>query len=126
MIKVITYGTFDTFHYGHFFLLERAKSLGNHLTVAISTDEFNLKEKNKTAKLKFSDRSRIIKELSFVDAIHAENSWDQKIDDIKNLKIDVFTIGEDWKGKFDYLKSYCEVVYLPRTKDVSSTLIRGY
>ena len=126
MIKVITYGTFDTFHYGHFFLLERAKSLGNHLTVAISTDEFNLKEKGKTAKLKFSDRSRIIKNLSFVDEIYAEKSWDQKVNDIKKLNIDVFTIGDDWEGKFDYLKSYCDVVYLSRTKDVSSTLIRGY
>tara|TARA_B100000212_G_scaffold25879_1_gene17234 strand:+ start:262 stop:642 length:381 start_codon:yes stop_codon:yes gene_type:complete len=126
MIKVITYGTFDTFHYGHFFLLERAKSLGNHLTVAISTDEFNLKEKGKTAKLKFSDRSRIIKNLSFVDEIYSEKSWDQKVYDIKKLNIDVFTIGDDWEGKFDYLKAYCEVVYLSRTKDVSSTLIRGY
>ena len=126
MKKVITYGTFDTFHYGHFYLLERAKNLGNHLIVCISTDEFNLKEKGKKAKINFSDRSRIIKSLNFVDEIFPENSWEQKIEDIKRLNIDVFTIGEDWKGKFDFLERYCDVIYLPRTIDVSSTLIRGY
>jgi len=126
MIKVITYGTFDTFHYGHFFLLERAKALGNHLSVCISTDEFNNKQKGKNAKLNFSERVRIIKSLNFVDEIYSEESWDQKILDIKNLKINVFAMGDDWDGKFDFLKNYCEVVYLPRTNDVSSTLIRGY
>tara|TARA_Y100001978_G_scaffold56547_1_gene50834 strand:+ start:1452 stop:1832 length:381 start_codon:yes stop_codon:yes gene_type:complete len=126
MIKVITYGTFDTFHYGHFFLLERAKALGDHLTVCISTDEFNMNQKRKIAKLNFSERVRIIKSLNFVDYIHPEKSWDQKILDIKNYNINIFAIGEDWKGKFDFLKSYCDVVYLPRTNDVSSTLIRGY
>jgi len=125
MIKVITYGTFDTFHYGHFLLLERAKSLGDHLSVCISTDEFN-KQKGKKAKLKFTERVRIIKSLNFVDDIYREECWEQKILDIKNLQINIFAIGDDWKGKFDFLKNYCEVIYLPRTVNVSSTLIRGY
>ena len=126
MIKVITYGTFDTFHYGHFFLLERAKALGTHLTVCISTDEFNKNQKRKIAKLSFSERVRIIKSLNFVDHIYPEKSWDQKVLDIKNFEINIFAIGDDWKGKFDFLKNYCDVIYLPRTNDVSSTLIRGY
>jgi len=126
MVKVITYGTFDTFHYGHFFLLERAKALGTHLSVCISTDEFNLREKGKSAKLNFVDRLRIIKNINFVDEVYAEKSWDQKIEDIVKLNINVFAIGDDWVGKFDFLKKYCDVVYLPRTKDISSTLIRGY
>lgn len=126
MKKVITYGTFDTFHYGHFFLLERAKQLGSHLTVCVSTDKFNIQKKGKTPKLKFSDRSRIINSLSFVDTVCAEESWEQKINDIKRFNISIFAIGEDWKGQFDFLKIYCDVVYLSRTNDVSSTLIRGY
>ena len=126
MIKVITYGTFDTFHYGHFFLLERAKALVNHLTVCISTDEFNKNQKGKIAKLNFSERVRIIKSLKFVDDIYPEKSWDQKISDIKNFNISIFAIGDDWQGKFEFLKSYCDVIYLPRTNNVSSTLIRGY
>ena len=126
MIKVITYGTFDTFHYGHFFLLERAKALGHHLTVCISTDEFNKNQKRKIAKLNFAERVRIIKSLKFVDDIYPEKSWDQKISDIKNFNISIFAIGDDWQGKFEFLKSYCDVIYLPRTNNVSSTLIRGY
>tara|TARA_S200000501_G_C20721910_1_gene698835 strand:- start:597 stop:977 length:381 start_codon:yes stop_codon:yes gene_type:complete len=126
MKKVITYGTFDTFHYGHFFLLERAKELGSHLTVCVSTDKFNIQKKGKIPKLNFSDRSRIINRLSFVDSVCAEESWEQKINDIKRLNISIFAIGEDWKGKFDFLKSHCHVVYLSRTNDVSSSLIRGY
>ena len=126
MIKVITYGTFDTFHYGHFFLLERAKALGTHLSVCISTDEFNTQGKGKSAKLNFVDRVRIIKSLDIVDDVYAERSWDQKIQDILKHNINVFAIGDDWEGKFDYLKPYCDVVYIPRTKHVSSTLIRGY
>ena len=123
MKKVITYGTFDVFHYGHFYLLERAAALGDHLTVCVSTDEFNL-QKGKTAKLGWDARCHILKSISFVDEVVPEVSWSQKIEDIKKYEIDIFTIGDDWEGKFDFLNRYCKVIYLPRTEDVSSTLIR--
>jgi len=123
MKKVITYGTFDVFHYGHFSLLQRAKSLGDHLTVCVSTDEFNTL-KNKKSQMNYLERVNILKHISLVDEIHPEENWEQKITDIVNLKIDIFVIGDDWKGKFDFLKDYCEVRYLQRTITISSSKIR--
>jgi glycerol-3-phosphate cytidylyltransferase len=121
--KIITYGTFDTFHYGHFFLLERTAALGTHLTVCISTDEFN-SQKGKCAVFNWETRCRIIQNLSFVDKVLPEENWSQKINDVLENRIDIFAIGDDWKGKFDFLKDYCEVVYIPRTQNISSTIIR--
>lgn len=123
MKKVITYGTFDVFHYGHFSLLERAKSLGDHLTVCVSTDEFNTLKKKKSL-MNYMERVNILKHISLIDDIRPEENWEQKITDIVNLKIDIFVIGDDWKSKFDFLKDYCEVHYLPRTITISSSKIR--
>lgn len=123
MKKIITYGTFDTFHHGHFFLLERAAALGDYLTVCVSTDEFNA-QKGKRALFNWETRCRIIQNLSFVDKVLPEENWSQKINDVLENRIDIFAIGDDWKGKFDFLKEYCEVVYIPRTQNISSTIIR--
>ena len=123
MKKVITYGTFDVFHYGHFALLERARFLGDHLTVCVSTDKFN-ESKGKNLILNYEKRVNILKQISLIDEIRAEESWDQKINDVKSLNIDIFVIGDDWKGRFDFLKEYCEVIYLPRTIKISSTKIK--
>jgi len=123
MKKVITYGTFDLFHYGHLKLLQRAKALGDYLIVAVSTDEFN-NLKGKKSIYPYEHRKAIVENIKFVDEVISEKSWEQKIDDIKKHQIDVFIMGEDWKGKFDFLKDYCEVVYLPRTENISSTDIK--
>lgn len=123
MKNVITYGTFDVFHYGHLRLLERASELGDRLHVAVSTDEFN-RIKGKTAHFDYLTRAHMVAQLRFVDVIVAEESWEQKVSDIERFNIDVFVMGDDWRGEFDGLKSLCEVVYLDRTPDISSTLIR--
>ncbi len=123
MKKVITYGTFDLFHVGHLNLLRRAKALGDYLIVAVSSDAFNL-GKGKKCFVKDSDRMAIVEAIKYVDKVIPETSWDQKIEDVKKYGIDVFVIGEDWKGKFDFLKEYCEVVYLPRTEGISTTQIK--
>lgn len=123
MIKVITYGTFDLLHYGHINLLRRAKELGDYLVVAISTDEFN-SIKNKKSYFNYEKRKMILEAIRYVDEVILEESWEQKIVDIRERNIDVFVMGDDWKGKFDYLKEYCEVVYLERTPDISTTQIK--
>ena len=123
MKTVITYGTFDLFHVGHARLLERLKNLGTKLIVAVSTDEFNLK-KDKKAFIPFSDRCEIVRANRNVDLVIAENDWDQKISDIKQFHVDIFGIGDDWAGKFDFLKKYCDVVYLPRTEGISSSQLK--
>ena len=123
MRRVITYGTFDTLHYGHIRLLKRTRALGCHLTVAMSSDEFNT-AKGKTARFNWDQRKKDLEAVRYVDKIICEESWDQKTVDIDRHKIDIFAIGDDWAGKFDLLKSECEVLYLPRTPDVSITLIR--
>ncbi|MDD8049584.1 MAG: glycerol-3-phosphate cytidylyltransferase [Thomasclavelia sp.] len=123
MKKVITYGTFDLFHMGHLNLLRRAKALGDYLIVAVSSDEFNA-GKGKKAYHSDTDRCKIVKAIKYVDEVILEESWDQKIEDIKKYDVDVFVMGDDWKGKFDFLKDYCEVVYLPRTEGVSTTKIK--
>ncbi len=120
---VITYGTFDMFHIGHLNLLKRAKELGDYLIVAVSTDEFNEKKGKKTL-IPYEQRAEIVKAIKYVDLVIPETCWEQKVDDIKKYNVDVFVIGEDWKGKFDYLKEYCEVVYLPRTKGISTTQLK--
>ena len=123
MIKVITYGTFDLFHVGHLNILKRAKELGDYLIVGVSSDEFNSK-KGKKAYNNETDRVEIVKSLKYVDEVILENSWDQKIKDIIDNNVDVFVMGHDWEGKFDYLKAYCKVVYLPRTEGISTTKIK--
>lgn len=123
MKKVITYGTFDLLHYGHIRLLERARALGDYLVVAVSSDEFNAL-KGKTSVFNFDERCKLLSSLKCVDEIIAENSWEQKANDVKEHNISVFTIGDDWAGKFDFLKDFCEVVYLPRTQEISSSAIK--
>jgi len=123
MKRVITYGTFDLFHIGHLNLLKRAKALGDYLIVAVSSDEFNL-QKGKVCKIKDTDRMQIVEAIKYVDQVIPETSWDQKIEDVKKYGVDVFVMGDDWKGKFDFLKDYCEVVYLPRTEGISSTQLK--
>lgn len=123
MKKVITYGTFDLFHRGHVELLRRAKALGDYLVVVVSSDEFNA-IKGKKAHYSFEDRKAIVEAIRYVDEVLPEYTWEQKIDDVKNNDIDVFVMGDDWTGKFDFLKEYCEVVYLPRTDGISSTQIK--
>ena len=124
MKKVITYGTFDLLHYGHVNLLQRAKALGDYLIVALSTDEFNWNEKQKKCYFNYEERKRLLEAIRYVDLVIPEESWDQKISDVKEYQIDTFVIGDDCKGKFDFLKDYCEVVYLPRTPEISTTQIK--
>ena len=120
---IITYGTFDLFHIGHLKLLQRLKALGDKLIVAVSTDEFN-KIKGKNVIIPFEQRKEIIENIKCVDMVIGENSWEQKVDDIKEYDVDIFAIGKDWEGKFDSLKKYCEVIYLDRTKNISSTQLK--
>lgn len=125
MRRVITYGTFDLLHHGHIRLLERARALGDYLIVAISTDDFNL-GKGKVCAYSYEERAHIVKAIRYVDEVIPEVSWEQKVRDVKEKDIDIFVIGDDWAGKFDFLKDYCEVIYLPRTENVSSTEIKQF
>ncbi len=122
-ITVLTYGTFDMFHIGHLKLLQRLKELGTKLVVAVSTDEFN-KIKGKKTLIPFAQRALIVENIKCVDMVIAEDNWEQKIDDIKKYNIDIFSMGDDWEGKFDFLKEYCDVVYLPRTDNISTTQLK--
>lgn len=124
MKRVITYGTFDLLHYGHINLLKRAKELGDYLIVAISTNTFN-DIKGKRCYFTYEERKKLVESIRYVDLVIPEDSWEQKISNIKEFKIDTFVIGDDWKGKFDFLKEYCEVVYLPRTPEISTTKIKN-
>lgn len=123
MKKVITYGTFDLIHSGHINILRRAKALGDYLIVAVSTDEFN-QIKHKEAYHSFEDRKMILEAIKYVDEVIGEDNWEQKVNDVKALDIDVFVMGDDWTGEFDFLKDQCEVVYLPRTDGISTTKIK--
>ena len=123
MKKVITYGTFDLFHVGHLNILKRAKELGDYLVVAVSSDAFNA-IKGKKCIIPDYERMEIVRAIKYVDEVIVEDSWNQKIDDVKKHNIDIFVMGDDWEGKFDFLKDYCEVVYLPRTPNISSTMIK--
>lgn len=121
MVKVITYGTFDVLHYGHINLLRRAKQLGDYLIVGLSTDDFNA-QKGKKSFLNYNERKELLGAIKYVDEIIPETCWGQKESDIRDNKVDVFVMGDDWRGSFDDLP--CKVVYLDRTANVSSTLIR--
>lgn len=121
---IITYGTFDLFHIGHLKLLQRLKSLGDELIVAVSTDEFNTIKGKKTI-IPYAQRAEIVENIKCVDMVIPENDWEQKIKDVQKYNIDVFAIGNDWEGKFDFLKEYCDVVYLDRTDGISSTQLKN-
>lgn len=123
MRRVITYGTFDTLHYGHIRLLRRARALGDYLIVALSTDEFN-KLKGKRARFCWDDRRDDLMGVRYVDQVIREDTWEQKANDVATHNVQFFAMGDDWAGKFDFLKPQCEVIYLPRTPDISSTMIR--
>ena len=126
MKRVITYGTFDLLHYGHINLLRRAKELGDYLIVAISTDEFNWNEKQKKSYFTFEQRKAMLDAIKYVDEVIAEDNWEQKRTDVHKYGIDVFVIGDDWEGKFDFLREEgCEVVYLSRTPEISTTQIKA-
>ncbi|MFG6495380.1 glycerol-3-phosphate cytidylyltransferase [Fictibacillus sp. UD] len=120
---VITYGTFDVLHYGHINLLKRAKALGDHLIVGLSTDEFN-ELKGKKSYYSYYHRKEILQSIKYVDNVIPEECWEQKALDLKNYEVDIFVMGNDWEGKFDFLSDNCKVIYLPRTEGISSTLIR--
>ncbi len=126
MKRILTYGTFDLLHYGHIRILKRAKELGDYLVVALSTDEFNA-TKGKKAYHSYETRKKMLEAIRYVDLVIPENNWEQKIQDIKDYKIDVCVMGDDWAGsdKFDYLKEYCEVKFLERTPGVSTTMIKN-
>ncbi len=120
---VLTYGTFDLFHYGHLRLLERCKSMGDKLVVGVSTDEFN-REKGKKTIIPFSHRIELVRAIKYVDDCLEETSWDQKQQDILNLNASVLVMGSDWLGKFDHFRNLCKVEYLPRTTNISSSDIK--
>jgi glycerol-3-phosphate cytidylyltransferase len=122
---VITYGTFDLFHIGHLRLLQRCKALGDKLVVAVSSDEFN-STKGKATIIPYAQRAEIVQNIKCVDIVIPEYSWDQKKEDIRHHRVDIFVMGDDWRGKFDELAQYCQVVYLPRTSGVSTTALKGF
>ncbi len=124
MKRIITYGTFDLLHYGHINLLQRAKELGDYLIVALSTDEFNWESKQKKCYFSYEQRKKLLESVRYVDLVIPEENWEQKIKDVQLYHIDSFVMGDDWEGKFDFLKDYCEVIYLPRTPEVSTTKIK--
>lgn len=124
MKKIITYGTFDLLHYGHINLLRRAKALGDYLIVALSTDEFNWNSKQKKCYFAYEQRKQLLESIRYVDLVIPETCWEQKVSDVQEFKVDTFVIGDDWKGEFDFLKDYCEVVYLSRTPEISTTQIK--
>lgn len=124
--RIITYGTFDLLHYGHINLLKRARALGDYLVVVLSTDEFNWNEKKKKCYFTYNQRKALLESIRYVDLVIPENSWDQKINDVKEYHIDTFVMGDDWKGKFDFLaQEGVDVVYLPRTPEVSTSQIKS-
>lgn len=126
MKRVLTYGTFDLLHYGHIEILRRAKELGDYLVVALSTDEFN-ESKGKTAYHSYETRKKMLEAIRYVDLVIPENNWEQKLDDIREYHIDTVVMGSDWadSDKFDYLREYCDLVFLARTPGVSTTMIKN-
>ena len=126
MKRVITYGTFDLLHYGHINLLRRAKALGDYLIVALSTDEFNDREKHKHCYFSYDERKLLLEAIRYVDLVIPEENWTQKRSDIHLYHVDTFVMGDDWTGKFDFLREEgAEVVYLPRTPEISTTQIKN-
>lgn len=124
MKRVITYGTYDLLHYGHINLLRRAKALGDYLIVALSTDEFNWNSKQKKCYFTYEKRKQLLESIRYVDLVIPEECWEQKTGDVKLYQVDTFVMGDDWAGKFDFLKPLCEVVYLERTPEISTTQIK--
>ena len=125
MKRVITYGTFDLLHYGHINLLRRAKALGDYLIVVLSSDEFNWNEKHKKTYFTYEQRKQLLEAIRYVDLVIPETNWQQKRSDMQEYHVDVFVMGNDWEGKFDFLKEEgVEVVYLPRTPEISSSQIK--
>lgn len=126
MKRVITYGTFDLLHYGHINLLRRAKEYGDYLIVGLSTDEFNWNEKQKKCYFPYEKRKQLLEAVRYVDLVVPETGWKQKVLDIKKYHADIFMMGDDWKGKFDYLadQTDAQVIYLPRTPEISTTQIK--
>lgn len=125
MKRVITYGTFDLLHYGHINLLRRAKALGDYLIVGLSTDEFNWMQKQKKSYFSYAERKAMLEAIRYVDLVVPEESWEQKKSDIAKLGVDIFVMGDDWRGQFDFLQEQCAVVYLPRTPEISTTKIKS-
>ncbi len=126
MKRVITYGTFDLLHYGHINLLKRAKALGDYLVVAVSTDEFNQMEKHKECYFNYEQRKALVESIRYVDLVIPEENWEQKKTDMHEYHIDIMVMGDDWEGKFDFLKDEgVEVIYLPRTPEISTTKIKS-
>ncbi len=124
MKRVITYGTFDMLHYGHVHLLRRAKEYGDYLIVALSTDEFN-RGKGKECYFSYDERKLLLESIRYVDLVIPETCWEQKTTDVREYHIDTFVMGDDWAGKFDFLEEQCEVIYLPRTPEISTTKIKS-
>ncbi len=126
MKRILTYGTFDLLHYGHIRILKRAKEMGDYLVVALSTDEFNA-IKGKKAYHSYETRKKMLEAIRYVDLVIPENEWEQKLQDVKDYKIDVVVMGDDWAGsdKFDYLKEYCEIAFLERTPGISTSQIKN-
>lgn len=123
MKRVITYGTYDLLHYGHIELLRRAREMGDYLIVALSTDEFN-QIKNKKSYYDYEQRKMMLKSIRYVDLVIPEEGWGQKEKDVDRFEVDVFVMGHDWEGEFDFLKDKCEVIYLNRTEGISTTKIK--
>lgn len=128
MKRVITYGTFDLLHYGHINLLKRAKKRGDYLIVALSTDEFNWNEKQKKSYFSYEKRKELLEAIRYVDLVIPEDGWEQKIEDVEKYDVDYFVMGDDWKGKFDFIgkSTKVEVIYLERTPEISTTLIKEH
>lgn len=125
MKRVITYGTFDLIHYGHINLLKRAREYGDYLIVALSTDDFNSNMKGKKTYFSYDERKKLLESIRYVDLVIPEENWEQKISDVKEYKVDTFVIGNDWEGKFDFLNEYCNVAYLSRTPEISTSKIKN-
>ena len=123
MKTIITYGTFDLFHVGHIRLLKRLRALGDRLVVGVSTDEFNA-SKGKASFFSYEEREEIVSSCRYVDEVFPESNWEQKKHDIGKFGADVFAMGADWEGEFDFLSDCCEVCYLPRTENISTTSIK--
>ena len=124
MKRIITYGTFDLLHYGHINLLKRAKALGDYLVVGLSTDEFNRDKKQKVCYFSYEQRKALLEAIRYVDLVIPEENWEQKREDVLMYHIDTFVMGNDWEGKFDFLSDLCEVIYLPRTPEISTSKIK--
>ncbi len=123
LTRVLTYGTFDLFHYGHLQILKRAAYLGDELIVGVSTDQFNT-IKGKECYYNFKHRAEIVNAIQWVDTVIPEQSWDQKEKDIQDFNVDILVMGDDWKGHFDDLNDYCKIIYLPRTEGISTHSIK--